>query len=258
MTKPSPLTEEALRLFQAGLRLQEQGEIAESEKAFRKAIEVQPDFASAWWGLGTNLTRQHKFEENIKVFRKATQLAPDNAIFLDRLGFLLMLKGDVVEGKQILTKVLQLNSKQFNSSGRGFLQMTKMESKDSRSWYGLGFVLGLRGDKEGSARAMLKACNLGLHVALVEDGEFRSAEMVSREFTELDADNSGAWCMLGAALMMQKKYQEAEVAYKKAIEIEQEYTHAWLGLATTLLHLDRPEEAEEAKRISDLYVWNVE
>ena len=82
--------------------------------------------------------------------------------------------------------------------------------------------------------------------------------MTSREFIELDADNSGAWCMLGAALMMQKKYQEAEVAYKKAIEIEQEYTYAWLGLATTLLHLGRPEEAEKAKRISDLYAWNVE
>ena len=103
MTNPRPLTEEALRLFQAGLSLQEQGKIAESEKAFRKAIEIQPDFASAWWGLGTNLTRQHKFEENIEVFRKATQLAPDNAIFLDSLGFLLMLKGDIVEGKQILS-----------------------------------------------------------------------------------------------------------------------------------------------------------
>jgi Tetratricopeptide repeat len=56
-----------------------QGKISEAVLAYRKAIELRPDYAQAHNGLGTALRRQGKLVEAIAAFRRTLELVPDHA-----------------------------------------------------------------------------------------------------------------------------------------------------------------------------------
>src|SRR5262249_8536628 len=62
-----------------GSALCDQKKLKESEAAYRKAIELQPDDADAYRGLGNALRDQKKLEEAVTAYRKAEQLAPNDA-----------------------------------------------------------------------------------------------------------------------------------------------------------------------------------
>jgi tetratricopeptide (TPR) repeat protein len=62
-----------------GNALAAQGKISEAIGAYRKAIELRPDYAQAHNGLGTALRSQGKLVEAIAAYRKALELVPDYA-----------------------------------------------------------------------------------------------------------------------------------------------------------------------------------
>lgn len=76
--------------FQLGAAYERSGHYAEAEKAFRKCLELAPDFAEAlnylgymWAERGVNLNEAHE------LLQKAVALEPTNAAFLDSLGWVL-------------------------------------------------------------------------------------------------------------------------------------------------------------------------
>ena len=54
----------------------------ESEKNYRKAIELDPKFAQAYHWLGINLTSQGKSDEAYPTLKRALELDPDNHVIL--------------------------------------------------------------------------------------------------------------------------------------------------------------------------------
>jgi tetratricopeptide (TPR) repeat protein len=76
--------------FQLGASHERAGNIADSVKAFRKALELKPGFADAlnyvgymWAERGENLDEAHS------MIKKAVELEPDNAAFLDSYAWVL-------------------------------------------------------------------------------------------------------------------------------------------------------------------------
>ena len=71
------------------------GEFPEAEKAFRRAIELKPDYSAAHRDLGKALEKQNRREDAVAAYRKAKEVACARGdlqtereidVFLKRLG----------------------------------------------------------------------------------------------------------------------------------------------------------------------------
>ncbi len=81
-----PLTARALELKpdaeahnNLGNALTDQGKLDEAVAAYRKALELKPDYAEAHNNLGLALMNQGKLDEAVTAYRKALELEPDHA-----------------------------------------------------------------------------------------------------------------------------------------------------------------------------------
>ena len=62
--------------FNLGFMLDEAGEPAQAEPAFRRAIELDAKLDRAWYGLGLSLIRMKRFDEAIVALKRNTELQP--------------------------------------------------------------------------------------------------------------------------------------------------------------------------------------
>jgi len=62
--------------FNYGYMLEEGGEHEQAEKAFRRAVALDPKLDRAWYGLGLVLIRAHRFDEAIEALKRNTELQP--------------------------------------------------------------------------------------------------------------------------------------------------------------------------------------
>ncbi len=74
------------------------GSFDEAIVAYRRAIELNPNYADGWANLGTTLHHSGSFEEGIAALRRAIALAPHHANAHSGLGILLLMRGDLAEG----------------------------------------------------------------------------------------------------------------------------------------------------------------
>lgn len=62
--------------FNYGYLLEETGEWAGAEAAFRRATELAPQLDRAWYGLGLVLIRMERLDEAVAALKRNTQLQP--------------------------------------------------------------------------------------------------------------------------------------------------------------------------------------
>src|SRR6266508_3134966 len=82
------------------------GQVPEAQVEFRKAIELDPQYAEAYHNLGLALAQQGKAEE---AYRAAIQLAPRLAVAYLRLGQVLNVEGRKDEAKVAFRKAKELD-----------------------------------------------------------------------------------------------------------------------------------------------------
>lgn len=70
---------DAQSIVNKGKELFEQKRYSDAEQAFRKAIELRPDFADAWYNLGVALVYLDNYEEANRSILRAAKLRPDLA-----------------------------------------------------------------------------------------------------------------------------------------------------------------------------------
>jgi len=222
-----------------GIALGEQGKPAEAIEAFRKAIEIQPDYISAHDNLGVALQQQGKLAEAIEAFRKAIDIQPDFVRAHYGLGNVLNEQGKLEEAIKAFRKAIDI------------------QPDFVRAHYGLGNALNEQGKLEEAIEAYRKVIEIkpdfvrahnGLGNALNEQGKLEEAIEAYRKAIEIQPDYAYAHNCLGNALNEQGKLEEAIEAYRKAIEIQPAYVHAHHGLGIALQKQGKLEEAIEAYR----------
>ena len=75
--------------------LKEESEIEEAMVSYRKAIEIRPDFADAYFALGLAVKLLGMVEEAMASYRKAIEIRPDFADAYLNLGNVLKEKGEI-------------------------------------------------------------------------------------------------------------------------------------------------------------------
>lgn len=98
--------------FQKGVELVKKQDLAGAEAAFRKAIEINPNFAEAYANLGSVLANQDKLEEAISNFENAVRLKPNIAVLHYLLGRALYEQNRPQEAAEPLKKARDLFKQQ--------------------------------------------------------------------------------------------------------------------------------------------------
>jgi serine/threonine-protein kinase len=166
-----------------GIALYHQEKRVEAEAACRKALALKPDFAEAYVGLSMALADQGKPGEAEAACRKAIDLKPDYAVTYYNLGVILCdYQGKPVEAEAAFRKAIALNP------------------DDAEAYSNLGTALGRQGKPVEAEAAFRKAlafkpdyaevyCNLG--IALARQGRFTESLMGLRRGHELGLKQSG-------------------------------------------------------------------
>ena len=87
----------------------------ESEKNYRKAIEIDPKFAQAYHWLGINLTSQGRFDEAYLNLKKGLELDPDNHVILLNFSVALIELGKYEEAETANKRGLSVNPNYYNN-----------------------------------------------------------------------------------------------------------------------------------------------
>jgi serine/threonine-protein kinase len=216
-----------------------QSKHGEAEAAWRKALDLKPDFAEASSHLGYALMGQQKYREAEAAYRKALALKPNLAESYCNLATALMGQQKYREAEATWRKALALKP--------GF----------ARAYSDLGGALTCQqkyGEAEAACRKALELkadlaeayCNLGN--ALTCQGKYGEAEAACRKAIDLKPGLAKAYNNLGNALTGQRKYGEAEAACRKAIALKPDFAEAHGGLAYALVPQGKYGAAEAACR----------
>jgi FkbM family methyltransferase len=73
-------------LLTQGWRLHQAGEIAKAEQLYRQVVAADPNNASAWCYFGIACHDQQRYDEAVAAYRRALELQPDFPVALNNLG----------------------------------------------------------------------------------------------------------------------------------------------------------------------------
>ena len=91
------------------------GQLDQAHKEALKLLEMDRNFARAYYELGLVLEEQGKFEEAINSFRSALKSSPDNVAALTALGHAQALAGKKGEAERVIARLQELSKQQYVS-----------------------------------------------------------------------------------------------------------------------------------------------
>ena len=147
-------SDETLRLLADAF--QKQGKPAESEEAYRKAIQLRPHYWHVYSSLGTFYFNQARYTDAVGMFQKAIQLAPLNFRDYSNLGATYLYLGQYPHAVDSLQKSLELRPafesygnlgtcyfymRRYQESADSLQEALKIDPKDWLNWGNLGDTL---------------------------------------------------------------------------------------------------------------------
>ena len=252
-----------------GVILNDLGNLQEAEILYRKAIEINPNFAESYYNLGITLQKLSKYKEAEFYTRKAIKIKPNHAKAHLHLGIILKNHGKLVEAEIAYNKASKLkpDSAEVHINlgdilqGLGKLQEAELSYRKgielkpnyADAHINLGTILQDLGKSQEAELSYRKAIKLkpdfseaytNLGSLLRDFGKLQEAEISTRKAIELKPNDANAHSNLGIILKDLGKSQEAEVEFLKAIKLKPDYAEAYSNLGIILKELGKLQEAK--------------
>jgi serine/threonine-protein kinase len=225
--------------FFLGGSLSAQEKYGEAAAAYRKAIDLKPDFAEAYSNLGRALDELRKYDDAAAALRKAIDLKPDLVSAHVNLG------------------VAPQGQKNYREAEAAYRKAIDLQPDLVKAHNNLGNALNRQGRRDEAAAAFRRAialkpdfvlAHINLGGALFERGNYGEAEAAFRTAVRLRPDSVRAHFNLGNALREQRKYGDAEKAYRTVIGLQPDLAEAYANLGVVLDVLGKHGDAEAACR----------
>lgn len=220
------------------------GNVVEAKNALRKSIELDPELAEAYFGLGKLLVAKGNYPKAIERLHKAAQLQPDNAEIWLTLGITCGLAKQMTKAEEYCRRSVELQPRsahaRFNLANalqaQGKLKEAEAEYEAAlqidpgmvTGWSMLAQTrVGLRKYDEAEAaanHALTLNPRMGeahYTLGLISDvlGETERARDHFREAARLLPGLPDAHWSLGLALMKLKEYSDAAESFQAVLEI---------------------------------------
>jgi Flp pilus assembly protein TadD len=115
--------------YNLGVALYDQKKLVEAVAAYRKAIDLEPDYAEAYTNLGVALRDQKKVDEAVAACRKAIALKPDSPEAHNNLGVALYDQKKLVEAVASFRKAIEIkpdSAGAYNNLGNALADQKKL------------------------------------------------------------------------------------------------------------------------------------
>ncbi|WP_319420688.1 tetratricopeptide repeat protein [Pleurocapsa sp. FMAR1] len=187
------LTEKAQACFEAGNRLQEQGNFAESIQSYQQAIHIQPDYTQPLFKLAEIYESQKNWSEAIKHYQRLIISEPDN--YAPYLKF---------------ARTLQRQNHLLRKSGKSKSRDDKIKINNHKSIVAYQKAFAINPEQPVWVY-------IALGDALNQSDQLDAAICAYQKGVEINPDNSQVCIKLAKALMDQKQVPKAIALYRKAI-----------------------------------------
>ena len=224
-----------------GKVLRDQKIYTAAEAAFRKAIELNPKYAFAYYHLGTTLKLQKKYVESEAMCRNASEIDQKFEAAYNCLGNALWLQKKFKEAELAYREAIKINPN-YTVPVYNLANMLRNLKKDWRQkTLSLEHEVSsqVKHEELPTAKGLLEQVN-----RLLVEGRYMIAEEMSRKAIGLNATSAVAYYSLGSALWKQKKYVEAEKACRQAIELDPYFAPAYNCIGNILWLKGSVAEAE--------------
>ncbi|MBI4115311.1 MAG: tetratricopeptide repeat protein [Candidatus Omnitrophica bacterium] len=205
-----------------------------SEKLFRRAVDVTRNNYIMHNNLGNVLTMQGKTDEAIQHLTEALRIKPYYTDAHNNMGLALEEQGKSEEAIKHFEKALRIrpqDAKAHNNLGNVLLQQGKNEEAIQH------FLEALRADPDYAN------VHFNLGNALLALGKIDEAIHHYSESLRITPQNAEAYNNLGTLMVSQKKFEEAVRYYNQALQIQPDYAEAHGNLGFALAELGKTEEA---------------
>ena len=176
--------------YNLGIALTQKGNFAEAVSQYRTVLKLKPNYPNVHFYLGVALAGSGQSDEAIRQYRQALQIDPDNATTHNNLGNVL------ADGGLIDQAIEQ------------YREAVRIKPNFTGAFFNLGLAYEDRGDFDEAARQYGKAL-------------------------EID-DNANAHVNMGAILQRQGRSREAVEHFRAALRIKPDFPEAQRGLARAL------------------------
>jgi tetratricopeptide (TPR) repeat protein len=187
------------------------GRTADSRKYLEKAVQIDPDSATALRQLGELELAAQDYPKAATHLKRAIELRSDDSGAAFEAGEALEKTGDYAGARTALEASLKLNAGQTNA--RLLLGRVYLKLKDARS-----------ADDQFEAALLVDSDNvegrLGLAEAQIMKGDFAAARPDLEQLTKSDPTNSQAWHLLASAYKGLHREADATKAEAKAAGLE--------------------------------------
>ncbi len=232
--KALALKESAFFLVNLGILLKRSERPSEAEAAYRRALELKPDFADANYNLGVLLKSTDRLAEAEAAFRSALQFKPDFADTHYNLALLLQGRKHLTEAEASYRRALELKPDFANAHNElGVLLKDRKHLPEAEAAF--------RRALEFKPDHAVAHNNLG--ALLFETKNLAEAEVSYRRALDLKPDHLEAHNNLGFLLQESHRLAEAEAVYRQALEFKPGHANTRFNLSFLLLALQRFDEA---------------
>lgn len=192
--------------------LAKEGRIDEAVESFRRALNMDPNYAVPHYNWGNLLARQGKLEEAADHYRKALETEPDYAEAHNNLGNVLLARGELKDALRHLTRALELTP------------------HEAQVHFNLGVVLASEGRLEEAVGHYQKAVRINPDYAeayhnagiiLAAQGRLENAVDHFQQALRIRPEFAEAHEALGKLLALQGRADEAARHHQEALRLLQ-------------------------------------
>jgi protein O-GlcNAc transferase len=249
------------------------GRLQDALQPLRRAVEVDPKLAPAWFNLGYALEELGRLDEALTAYRRAVAVAPQLAEAHNNLGNVLqkLKRHDEAVSAYEAALALRPETAQYHMNrGDALRDLARLEDAEAayqaaislkpdllEVYLNLAHVVHLQGRNEAAVEAFQRAiecrpdyveAHQGMGHALRRLGRLEEAEAAYRRAVELKPDDVTLHIDLGKLLRETSRYAAALGSLQRALALNPDSDAAINHLAITLLDMGRHDEALEAFR----------
>lgn len=255
----------------------DQGKTQLAISAYKKAVDLKPDYMKALNNLGTTYSIERKYKEAFSCYRRILSLDPDHALALYNIGLIYEEQGDVDIAYQHYLKAIAAKpdlAHAYNSAGnilndarkydeaRTYFERAIHHNKNYWDAYiNLGTLLKKGGDIPGAvaifeAAAALKK-NAQVHATIGELYSLLNQDEKSiisyEKAIEIDPDYVPVLNNLGSLYFNLAQYEKSFLYYERALKIDPNYATSLNNFAGLLKNMGKLDEAMDHYRRAVAY-----